>query len=85
MNEKYIEETLKNHRMNKTLLWNTLILAFGGEIGLFFKALNTTDPFFEISLASLGFLLIWGLIYSISEISIKISALSLQLNNEGEE
>ena len=72
MNEKYIEETLKKHRMNKTLLWNTLILAFGGEIGLFFKALHTTNPFFEILLASLGFLLIWGLIYSISETSIKI-------------
>ena len=41
MNEKYIEETLKNHRMNKTLLWNTLILTFGGEISVFFKALNT--------------------------------------------
>jgi len=41
MNEKYIKETLKNHRMNKTLLWNTLILTFGGEISVFFKALNT--------------------------------------------
>ncbi|HBG50083.1 MAG TPA: hypothetical protein DDW90_11440 [Cyanobacteria bacterium UBA9971] len=83
MNEKYIEETLKNHRMNKTLLWNTLILTFGGEISVFFKALNTKNPIFESLFLSIGFLLICVLFYSISEISIKISRLSLQLK-EGE-
>jgi hypothetical protein len=84
MNEKYIEETLNNHRMNKILLWNTLILTFGGEIGLFFKALNTKNPIFEYIFIFIGFLLICALFYFISEISIKISKLNIYLKNKGE-
>ena len=84
MNEKYIKETLKNHRMNKTLLWNTLILTFGGEISVFFKALNTRNPISEYLFIFIGFLVICVLVYSISEISIEISKLTIYLKNIGE-
>lgn len=83
MNEKYIEESLNNLRMTKILLWNTLIVAIGGDIGLFLKALNTKNPIFEWIFVVLGLFLICILINFIDKISFEISKLINQLKNTG--
>ena len=83
MNENYIKEILNNHRVNKTLLWNTLIITFGGTIGLFFKAIGTKNSVFEIIFVLLGCFLIVALVYYIGDINLRIGKLCLHLKDKG--
>lgn len=83
MNERYIEETLNDLRMNKTLLWTALIVTSGGTAGVFFKALNAQNPVFEWLFAFLGVILICILLKLIDEISSEISNLILYLKKKG--
>jgi len=83
INEKYIEEKLRNHRMNKTLLWSALIVTSGGTVSVFFKALSTKNPISEWIFVIIGFLLIYLFIKFIGEISSDISNLILYLKRKG--
>jgi len=79
MNELFIKELLNNLRINKTLLWNTLLITIGGTIGLFFKALNTQKPVFEIIFVILGFVAITLILNIINQKNNEISKMSLKL------
>lgn len=75
MNEKYIEEKLKNHRMNKTLLWSALMVDIGGTVTVFLRAINTKNPVFEWIFVVIGLILIYILFRLIDEISSETSQL----------
>ncbi len=72
MNRDYLKEALNNQRVNKTVLWNTLIITFGGTVGLFFKALNTQKPVFESIFVLLGCIMVTAIGYYISDINLRI-------------
>ena len=56
-NEK-IKEALNNYRATRNFLWGTLVVITGGTIGLFFRALNVKNCFFEVIFIIIGIIAI---------------------------
>jgi len=52
-NEK-IKEALNNYRATRNFLWSVLVVTTGGTIGLFFRALNVKNCFFEVIFIIIG-------------------------------
>lgn len=75
MDRETIKEALNNYRLNKTLLWNTLIITIGGTIGLFFKAVSGKSNFIDIVFVVLGCFLVIVLTYAVGEINATINKL----------
>ena len=81
MDKDTIKEALKNHRLNKTIFWNTFIILTGGIIGIGFRIINTKD-IFEIVLTIIGALFWVLLVYLIGITNKEINKLWLFLKNK---
>lgn len=79
MDKDFIKELLSTYRLNKNMLWNSLIVSLGGVIGLLFNISHTKNNKLEIVFLVIGVLLSAILTFSISVIDDKITKLLQQL------
>lgn len=81
MNEKYLIELLNTLRLYRMGVWNAILLAIGGSISLFFKALANKNNLFEIIFTTLGFFTIIILILILESFNKKINKMFKMLKN----
>lgn len=81
MRKEALKEILSNQRLNKQLLWNTMVLVTGGLIGLMFTIVKSKG-ILEIVLSILGVVLLGFILNLLRETNNSISKHVLQLNKE---
>ncbi len=78
MNKDAIKEALHNHRLNKTIFWNTFLVLTAGNIGLAFRLVSSRG-LLEMVLAIIGIILWFSLIFLIIRANEEINRLWLVL------
>ncbi|OGI03541.1 MAG: hypothetical protein A2104_04075 [Candidatus Melainabacteria bacterium GWF2_32_7] len=84
MDKETIKEALNNHRLNKTILWNSFLWTTAGTIGLIIKDLNTKSSPFDLIFIVIGVFFMILILHLNRESTKDIQKLWLMLKKKGD-
>jgi len=84
MDKETIKEALNNHRLNKTIIWNSFLWTTAGTIGLIIKNINVKSNPFDFVFIALGLFFMALTLHFNQESTNDIQRLWLILKKKGD-